>query len=134
MRRWFYVAPLIAALSGCDSTSEYRTEVSKDLLDPAAAQFRSERVVDLYSSEGSRVKVFCGEINAKNALGALTGFKPFFYVVSRTDSRNVERNLPFRAIYMVGDTIYKLNNEKVYYQYCERSAGKRTDDELWVND
>jgi hypothetical protein len=58
----------------------------------------------------------------------------FFYVVNRTDSEEVERRWPGRSIYKKGDTLYAEGNAGIYRQYCEISAGRRTDDELWTND
>lgn len=97
-------------------------------------QFREERLIQLYSQNGSQVKLVCGELNAKNAFGAYTGFKPFFYVVSRIDSDYVGEKWPYRAIYKEGDVIFKDGNNSVYYQYCEREPGERTDEELWINE
>lgn len=49
-----------------------KTAVSYDLKDPDSAKFRNVRVIR---------GVVCGEINAKNALGAYTGFKRFLSTV-----------------------------------------------------
>ena len=123
-----------ALLAACGQEVRYRESVARDLLDPNSAQFRDTRVVDLYSDAGSRVRVYCGEINAKNGLGAYSGFRRFFYVADRTDSKEVERRWPGRLIYKKGDTLYAEGNAGVYRQYCELPAGKRTDDELWINE
>lgn len=52
---------------------EARAAVSRDLLDPASAQFR-----DLYVTQTGDARALCGEINAKNSYGAYTGFRPFY--------------------------------------------------------
>lgn len=64
----------VAALSACNAipgTSAYKIdhaqqEAAKNLIDPSSAQFRSVRV----GKNGS----VCGEINAKNRMGAYVGF------------------------------------------------------------
>ena len=60
----------LAASSANISTAQDR--IARDLADPESAQFRDLKE----NSVGSGV---CGEINAKNKLGAYTGFKKFFY-------------------------------------------------------
>ncbi|WP_052034146.1 hypothetical protein [Sphingobium lactosutens] len=66
------VATLLAALalSGCGGReNEARKIAAHDLLDPNAAQFRKV--------EPAGENCFAGEINAKNKVGAYTGFRPF---------------------------------------------------------
>jgi len=122
-----------ALLASCDSGAEYQKAVARDFLDPASAQFRDTRVVNLFSDNGSRVRVYCGEVNAKNRLGAYTGFRRFFYVISRTDSDYVQQKWPSRAIYQPGEVLFAEGMPQIHHQYCEREPGRRTDDELWVN-
>lgn len=45
--------------------------VTKDFLDPNSAQFRNVREDDM--------NLVCGEVNAKNAVGAYAGFSSFAY-------------------------------------------------------
>lgn len=53
---------------------QLRDAVTRDMHDPASAQFRNERYTGPWlASEG----MYCGEVNARNLLGAYTGFKPF---------------------------------------------------------
>lgn len=49
---------------------------TRDLLDPGAAQFRG---LGVYLEIDSKTRLFlCGEVNAKNAFGAFTGFRRFY--------------------------------------------------------
>lgn len=54
--------------------------VARDFNDPASAQWR-----DMYvSHNGTESPVLCGEVNAKNRMGAYAGFRPFFYMAERS--------------------------------------------------
>jgi hypothetical protein len=65
----------VLALGGCEDREmmDVKDAVSRNLLDPGATQFR-----DLKRCSGDQ-EVWQGEFNGKNAFGAYTGFKPFFY-------------------------------------------------------
>lgn len=66
------VAALV--LAGCLSkVSQIEEDVRRDMLDPDAVQFRN--IESCYYND----KVWHGEFNAKNAYGAYTGFKSFYY-------------------------------------------------------
>lgn len=58
-----------------DYTEQARKKITKDMLDPEAAQFRNVISDD---------RCVTGEVNAKNSFGAYTGYKHFVYSV-RTD-------------------------------------------------
>ncbi|MDB5696860.1 MAG: hypothetical protein JWN21_2403 [Sphingomonas bacterium] len=81
-KRWVLVA---VALAGCDQipgTSTYKIaqaqqEAAKGLIDPSSAQFRSVRM----GKDGD----VCGEINAKNRMGAYVGYSRF--VATATDTQ-----------------------------------------------
>lgn len=60
-----------AGLAGCNSKVE--EAVKHDLIDGDSAQFR-----DIQRCTGDR-NIYRGEVNAKNRMGAYTGFEPFFY-------------------------------------------------------
>ncbi len=51
-----------------------KQKASYNLMDPSAAQFRNMFAI----SRGMGDDTICGEMNAKNAYGAYTGFKPFY--------------------------------------------------------
>lgn len=51
-----------------------KQKASYNLMDPSAAQFRNMFAI----SRGMGDDTVCGEMNAKNAYGAYTGFKPFY--------------------------------------------------------
>ena len=51
------------------TTEKLRQAVTRNLRDPSSVQFRDERV--------SKNRALCGELNAKNAFSAYTGFTRF---------------------------------------------------------
>ncbi|MCX8474261.1 MAG: type VI secretion system-associated protein TagO [Sphingomonas sp.] len=63
--------PLFIVLAGCQS--EVEEAVKHELIDAESAQFR-----DVAQCSGD-TQVFRGAVNAKNRMGAYTGFDPFFY-------------------------------------------------------
>ena len=73
-------ALLFVLLGGCSAADAFRYEskakdaVAKALLDPTSAEFRNIAV---------RNEHVCGEVNAKNSMGAYVGFRRF--VVSASD-------------------------------------------------
>ena len=77
-------------IGGCEKipgTDAYKIRIAKEvaareLIDPSSAQFRDLKVRD---------DVVCGEINAKNRMGAYVGFKRFYADVTlKTSSINPE--------------------------------------------
>lgn len=84
MLRMFLLALTLASgavVANEGMIEQAKRDVAYDLRDPAAAQFRE---VKYYfkkpKKEGaSGMHVVCGEVNGKNAYGAYTGFKRFFW-------------------------------------------------------
>ncbi len=77
-----YIIPILILLAtaGCHSAekaAEYA--IKEDLGDPASAIFRGFRI----NHEG----VVCGEVNAKDRSGTLTGFRQFIFYSHTGDSR-----------------------------------------------
>lgn len=64
-------AGVVISLAGCKS--EVEEAVRHELIDSESAQFR-----DVERCTGD-AKVYRGEVNAKNRMGAYVGFEPFFY-------------------------------------------------------
>jgi hypothetical protein len=64
---------LLAALGGCDDARTAKEMVASDFPDPASAQWRNVQVVDAATGE----QWVCGEVNAKNLMGAYTGYRGF---------------------------------------------------------
>ena len=60
-----------------DQERQVRNIISRNLRDPASAQFRSWRTERRVLDNGNTVLSACGEINAKNGFGAYVGFLPF---------------------------------------------------------
>jgi hypothetical protein len=73
----------IAALAGCGNgdINTARETLKKTLNDGDSAKFRDEKVLYMASTHD---KIVCGEFNAKNLMGAYTGFHP--YVVEGIDT------------------------------------------------
>src|SRR5690554_4750296 len=80
-----FPAVIVAAslvLSGCtegiveyNSAREAKKAVSEGMRDPRSAEFRNIRHSD---HQGNRV--VCGEVNGRNAFGAMAGFEQFMYL------------------------------------------------------
>lgn len=83
MKRMVVVMLAGLALAGCGDSDvrKAHAEVAKLLNDGGSAEFRSDRV--LYLPPGQQ-KIVCGEVNAKNQLGAYAGYTP--YVVESIDT------------------------------------------------
>jgi len=73
---------LLLMLGGCQfipgtaahDIKEAHAAVRYELDDPASGNFRNDRV------EGSGdTRIVCGEVNAKNRMGAYVGFRPYAY-------------------------------------------------------
>jgi len=62
-------------LVGCDSApiAKAKSRISERLKDPSSAKFKD---VSVCSNDDTVIR---GDLNAKNAYGAYTGFKPFFH-------------------------------------------------------
>ena len=56
--------------------------VLNGLKDPGSAQFKNVRQV--------RPGQFCGEVNAKNAMGGYVGFKQFFWTISAPNHADLQ--------------------------------------------
>ncbi|MHA7875108.1 MAG: hypothetical protein ACX938_06835 [Roseivivax sp.] len=62
------------------TTSQVRqieTTVTRDFFDPAAAQFRDIRAVDVTLENGEQERRVCGEVNGKNRMGGYVGYSMF---------------------------------------------------------
>ena len=87
------VAVLALALSGCvamtpivasqpvalssGQIAQIKSAATKDFFDPASAQFRDVRAVDLMLTDGTQERRVCGEVNGKNRMGGYVGFQMF---------------------------------------------------------
>jgi len=74
MKRIGTVTLVALALAGCDGgLKKVQNAVKLTLIDPESAQFR-----DTARCTGDP-KIWRGDVNAKNRMGAYVGFEPFFY-------------------------------------------------------
>ena len=58
-----------------------RDVLSDHLYDAESARFRGLAAIDSYEKDGKSERIICGQVNAKNRLGAYIGFRNF--IVSR---------------------------------------------------
>lgn len=65
--------------------ADIQADVTRDFFDPASAQFRNVRAVDVVLENGSNERRVCGEVNGKNRLGGYTGFEMFGGTVTNGD-------------------------------------------------
>jgi hypothetical protein len=120
----FGLFALLIAVSRCEqgpwhsgAFSASQRVVGSALRDPNSAQWRN-RVKVRYGPENEIA--ICGEVNARNAFGAYTGFTPFFSVWERAGDnarhvrsmvRNVENAVDFNndwTRYCVGAPLDRL--------------------------
>lgn len=73
-----FIALSLLFVSGCDGRADaaVKAAIRDKMLDPDAAQFRA---VEACPADKAMWK---GEVNGKNAYGAYTGFRPFFFAAS----------------------------------------------------
>ena len=95
------LAASACAVSGCDKipgTDAYKIKIAqevaaRDLIDPSSAQFRDLKV---------RKDIVCGEINAKNRMGAYVGFKRFF-ADSKAKTASIDPGFDFNDLLSAQD-------------------------------
>lgn len=112
-----------------------KLETARDLRDPSSAQFR-----DLMLAHTDTRKVLCGEINAKNAFGAYTGFVGFVAIempssISTSiakDGQTVEKAEPCNTTYneLPKDLTSEQSNARMRAAGCDIS---NYDFMFWAN-
>jgi len=114
-------------LGSCTSQPDYerfREKVRTDLRDPSSAEFRNEKVRTLWTAGGRRIRLYCAEVNANNAFGGKTGFKPVRYIISAKNARIYEFALTSDPLW-VDDAI-----GSGFYLDCVRNDTQRADDDF----
>nr|WP_312991042.1 hypothetical protein [Brevundimonas diminuta] len=105
--------------------AQAQKHVAADLADPESAKFRSVNKINT-TVNGEKKFSICGEINAKNTLGAYTGYRRFVHRpgqsiidpgVDDADLKYVDRCL--QAEYRQRVSPSQLNSMKAK-SYCER--------------
>jgi hypothetical protein len=68
---------IIVFLVGCDPAPirEAQREISDAMRDPGSANFRNSKII-----EADGVTFVCGEVNGKNAFGAMAGYRHYLYM------------------------------------------------------
>jgi hypothetical protein len=82
-----FVISSAALLSGCQfvpgsaahNEKQAREVLSDRLMDAESARLRGVTAKDV-TREGKRIRILCGQVNAKNQMGAYTGFRNFIVV------------------------------------------------------
>jgi len=107
-------------------------QVSKDLLDPASVQFRNvRRAPPPTRADDNPPPAVCGELNAKNRLGAYTGFRRFVAVLGEPpnswvyDPTKAAEIDQFRADGVDENLVIQMqlgldSGEALYRAFCER--------------
>lgn len=72
----YFLLFIISLLAACDSSEvrEAKKEISDAMRDPRSTEFRNVKSFSL----DTRMMV-CGEVNGKNAFGAMAGYQRFLY-------------------------------------------------------
>jgi len=109
----------------------HRETVKDRLRDPDSASFRSEKVRTLWSKDGSRLTVYCAEVNANNLIGGKTGYKPLTLVVEAVNRApnpaNTVKNVWFKGRIFLNEEI-----NPNYYLDCIRPDSERANGKLFV--
>lgn len=61
-----------------------------DLVDPFSIQFRHTYLKKTEKVDGTVIRIWCGEVNAKNQMGAYTGWSPFYAIVGLQEDPTVD--------------------------------------------
>lgn len=124
-------AGMLALASACEAVSNdeaapFRAVVQEQLRNPSSAEFRNETVRTIWTKQGDRRKVYCAEVNAENAFGGMTGFRPMRYVI--------EASQPPRDFYLDETGRVDTYNYKTaqYILDCERADTERSHKDFWT--
>jgi hypothetical protein len=112
----------LAVLSGCADTemAKGRGNVKAQLRDPDSAQFRNEKIRVLWSKEGSRLKLYCAEVNARNAFGGMTGYSDAEHVIEASLKDETSE-----SIWKTGSTFVSRGITANHEWYCDRPDTER---------
>lgn len=116
-------AILVASCSQTNDFGPSREAVKQQLRDPASAEFRNESIRTLWTKGGQRLTIYCGEVNATNAFGGKTGFKPVGHII---DHKNLSPNV--RKLWEIGEVqIHTGGPSPNHYLNCIRQDTERND-------
>lgn len=122
-----WLASCDTQVSGSTNYDIYREAVRAKMRDPASASFRNERLRTLWSNEGSRLKLYCADLNGNNAFGGKTGFGPALYVISARASGKGDTGW-----WKAGSVDIQSTSNSDYYMRCERPDTQRTDKDFFA--
>jgi hypothetical protein len=86
----FVSLPALANQNINNFVKKAKQNLTNNFLDPDGAKFRNLEVKEWIGAENKKYLSLCGEVNAKNSLGAYTGFKLFNATAS--GARIIEEN------------------------------------------
>ena len=98
-----------------------RAVMTKNLVDPASAQFRDERVRTLWSRTGSRLRVYCAEVRVKDVSGEYGEFEAAEAILAASLTH------PQMMGYHKAGAVFLPANAQKFYLDCERPDTARTD-------
>ena len=105
-----------------------RKTIKDSLRDPESAQFRNERIRTLWSKNGSRLTVYCSEVNANNAFGGKSGYEPARVVLSANGRPGDINDVPQLSKYEVLNRV-----STTYFDRCVRADVQRRDQDMFMN-
>lgn len=118
------------ALSACSPSYEAHRETIKErLTDPASAEFKNEKLRTLWSKEGSRLSVYCAEVNANNQMGGKTGFKPVTLVLAQNDRDAIPMTYG-NGKPKAGSIYFHDGINPDYYMQCVREDTERAENKI----
>lgn len=118
----------VILLTGCKPDADKaialgKQEISYTMHDPESAQFRELKFRDIKEKEGAVSGIVCGEVNAKNLMGAYVGYKHFFVVLEMTPKGMFSSGVTYKVITQkIADTDWR---EDIYKAYCVADLEKQ---------
>lgn len=125
---------LLLVLAGCKAKPDfdpYRTTIRDRLRDPASAEFKDEAIRTLWSKDGSRYKLYCAMVNANNAFGGKSGFRPATVVISVINKRPDPYGM-VKSVYVPGKAFLDDAVSPDFYLNCQRSDTERKPGSLFM--
>ena len=118
---------LLTLLTGCTDPNFHigREAVKSQLKDPDSAQFRNEKIRVLWTKKGSRLKLYCAEVNARNSFGGMTGYSDAQHVIESTFKDRSQE-----SIWKKGATFVDNGLSATHEWNCDKADTERTEENL----
>lgn len=117
--------------------AQARAAIAETTRNPDTAKFKNERIRLLWTKGGERLKVYCADVNAENAFGGWSGYKPATFIFSAKITQPIVKD-----IFTPGKVWINEKMSDSYYMRCVREDTERTHDtigaiflmDLWQED